>query len=167
MVRLRDREEVTVGRAHAEMSGYMAGDEVKIDPFEFLHEMNVKEVTATFVHEDGDREIELAGVPSDDPWSQEVRTSSGPRLFKYGTVELQGFVGGEDPPGEYRCAKLTVRSSGGKEIAFEETPPLRFVVVLEPARPPHIRGTISLGTQQVNYPVKVYDEEKDKFVRPG
>jgi hypothetical protein len=29
------------------MSGYMAGDEVKIDPFEFLHEMNVKEVTAT------------------------------------------------------------------------------------------------------------------------
>ena len=87
-VRLRDREEVTVGRAHTEMSGYMAGDEVKIDPFEFLHEMNVGEVTATFVHEDGDREIELTGVPSDDPLPQEVRTSSGPRLFKYGTVEL-------------------------------------------------------------------------------
>jgi len=148
------------------MSGYMAGDEVKIDPFEFLHEMNVKEVTATFVHEDGEHEIELTGFPSDDPWSQEVRTSSGPRLFKDGTVELQGFVGGEAPPGEYRCANLTVLSSGDNEIAFEETPPLRFVVVLEPARPPHIRGTISLGPQQVNYPVKVYDE-KDKFVRPG
>jgi hypothetical protein len=156
-----------VGRAHAEMSGYMAGDEVKIDTFEFLHEMNVKEVTATFVHEDGEHEIELTGFPSDDPWSQEVRTSSGPRLFKYGTVELQGFVGGEAPPGEYRCANLTVLSAGDNEIAFEETPPLRFVVVLEPARPPHIRGTISLGPQQVNYPVKVYDEEKDKFVRPG
>jgi hypothetical protein len=149
------------------MSGYMAGDEVKIDPFEFLHEMNVKEVTATFVHEDGEHEIELTGFPSDDPWSQEVRTSSGPRLFKYGTVELQGFVGGEAPPGEYRCANLTVLSAGDNEIAFEETPSLRFVVVLEPARPPHIRGTISLGPQQVNYPVKVYDEEKDKFVRPG
>ena len=166
MVQLRDREEITVGRAHAEMSGYMAGDEVKIDTFEFLHEMNVEEVTATFVHEDGEHEIELTGVPSDEPWPQEVQTPSGPRLFKYGRVGLQGFVGGEDPPGEYRCAKLTVRSSGDEEIAFEDTPPLRFVVVLEPTRPPHIRGTISLGPQQANYPVRVYDEEKDEFVSP-
>lgn len=84
----------------------------------------------------------------------------------YGKVLLEGVVEGTDPAGEYRCVGLTAHSAGENEVAFKDRPDLRFIVMLEPSRPPHIAVTISLGQQEFHYYGGVYDQDRDEFIRP-
>ncbi len=145
---------------------FMAGEKIATSSFMFVHEMNLSEVRATFLHEDGGHEIVLVGVPRVEDAPQQVMASHWPRLVRFSRVRLEGVVDREDPVGEYGCTGVAALSAGGNEVAFEDVPNLRFRVFAEPTRRPHIAGAISLGPQQDMFDVGRYDPEKDEFVRP-
>jgi hypothetical protein len=42
---------------------FMAGEKIATSSFMFVHEMNLSEVSAVFLHEHGEHEIVLAGAP--------------------------------------------------------------------------------------------------------
>jgi hypothetical protein len=67
---------------YAVLPGYIAGDEIVIDTFSFRHEMNVEQVYAYFVHEEGEHEIQLIGNPEQEAADQGIATASGPRRIK-------------------------------------------------------------------------------------
>jgi len=161
------------------MMAHIAGDEVivgnsdlldnpndRYGSFRFRHEMNVEEVTATFLHEDGEHVIEVFGTPEAEASGQPISTASGPRYIRYGKVQLRGHVEGEDPPGEYTCTEIRAHTAGGEDIPFEDVPKLSFLVVREPTRPPHLAGAITLGPQRDIFHDGGYDETRDEFVRP-
>ena len=145
---------------------FMAGDEIATSSFMFVHEMNLLEVRAVFLHEHGEHEIALVGAPRVEGAPQQVMASHWPRLIRFSRVQLEGVVDREDPAGEYGCTRLAALSAGGNEVAFEDVPNLRFRVFAEPTRRPHIAGSISLGPQQDMFDVGRYDPEKDEFIRP-
>jgi hypothetical protein len=156
-----------------QMLAHIAGDEIILGNSEapdkqisIVHEMNVDKATATFLHDQGEHEIELIGMPEREGTGQTISTASGPRHLRYSRVQLSGFVLGEDPAGEYQCIEITAHTSGGAEIPFEDVPNLSFLVVLEPSRPPHIAGDITLGSQKDSFHIGVYDQERDESIRP-
>lgn len=143
---------------------YLPGDPLVIERFQFVHEMNVSQVQAIFKHEDGEHKIELSGVPENRYPDQIIPTIIFPRRLRYGLVSLRGVVGPDALPGEYQLVALEALSEGEQTIRFHDTPDLRFKVVVEPERPPHIMGQISLGQRVVSYPVRAYDEGKDDYI---
>ncbi len=54
----------------------------------------------------------------------------------------------DDPSGRYNCKELAAQTAGGKRVLFADKPDLNFAVALEPSRPPHIGGAISLVFQE-------------------
>jgi hypothetical protein len=78
---------------------FIAGEQIATSSFMFVHEMKLSEVRATFLHERGEHEIVLVGVPRVEGAPQQAMASHWPRLIRFSRVRLEGVVDREDPAG--------------------------------------------------------------------
>ena len=107
---------------------YLPGDTVSVG-FRFHHEMNVQQVTATFSNQDTYEQVQLEGYPK-------LEATTGPT--KTSTVEVEGFIRPDTPPGEYRLINVTARTSAENELRMSglSAGVLSFWVIMEPQAKP-------------------------------
>ena len=107
---------------------YTPGEEVAI-ALEFEHEgdQEIESVEAVFVHEGSSGEIVLLG-------DARKEAPIGDRITRY-TTRLEARINPDAAPGEYRCARLSVRNRLDDDRDFADITRLDLVIRVE--RTPH------------------------------
>jgi hypothetical protein len=109
---------------------HIPGDTVTFS-FQFEHEMNVEEVTATFVDSERRAQIQLEGSP-------ELLDDSS--FHKISEVEVVGYIYDDTPPGKYELRTVTVSTSAEQRRLMGSVPEgLVFWVEDEPRSTPQFR----------------------------
>jgi hypothetical protein len=135
--------------AEQEEAAYIPGDTMSVEISQFVHEMHLKEVRATFTEEvpnhvvrggSDPSTIELKGEPAETP--RYADDSDPDRIKMSSRVVLSKEISRRTKPGIYKCTRLVARTYTGQVIPFdprteEHWKAWRFRVKSEPDTPPH------------------------------
>ena len=104
---------------HQRLKANLPGDEVYIDEFNIIHEMNIQEVYADFIHQDqADQAIRLSGITRKIPNLPDQEEEG--RIIIHSSVCLQATIPGNATAGMYKCDTVMVFTYAGKVIPLDD-----------------------------------------------